>query len=330
VTIREREPATNFHIRLFESSHSFMFVLSGPEFRFTFANPTYLRMLGQADVVGRRFVDVLQDTDPKYLDNLERIWRTKETTVRHNTPYTVCKDGVPRTYYVDVVGQPLFDEDGNVEALFFEGFDVTEKVDTEAQLKFVVREIDHRANNILAVVQSIVNLSNGDGSEALRSNILGRVRALARAQRLLSSGRWRAAELRRLLEEELLPYTLGETTRVHFLGPVMILNPAEVQALAMAFHELATNAAKYGAFSMPSGRVTVSWERDDGGSRRIRWQEDGGPPVKAPDRKGLGANVLERSLLGISGRTHLLWRPEGLVCEFDLPSPEASEDQAAQ
>jgi two-component sensor histidine kinase len=88
----------------------------------------------------------------------------------------------------------------------------------------------------------------------------------------------------------------------------------------MAIHELATNAAKYGALSTSEGRVEVVWTRDEAGNRHIRWQEDGGPPVLKPDRRGLGARVLEQALTGVQGgRTQLHWRSEGVVCEFDLP-----------
>jgi two-component system CheB/CheR fusion protein len=100
----------------------------------------------------------------------------------------------------------------------------------------------------------------------------------------------------------------------------MPLTPAE--AVAMAIYELATNAAKYGAFSTPTGRVNVTWGCDSNGARHICWQEDGGPPVTEPDRPGLGTRLLRQALAASGGRTQLLWRPEGLVCEFDLP-PES-------
>jgi two-component sensor histidine kinase len=200
-------------------------------------------------------------------------------------------------------------------------------VETEQRLKLVAQEVDHRANNLLAVIQSIVALSRGDSAETLRRNILGRINALGRTHQLLSQGRWRGAELKRLVEEELLPYTLGDAGRMRLSGPAMDLTPGEAQALAMGFHELATNAAKYGALSTPGGRVEVTWSRDTGGARRIRWQEDGGPLVEEPAHRGLGMSVLERTLQGaIGGRTQLLWRPEGLVCEFGLPSERPEDD----
>jgi two-component sensor histidine kinase len=198
---------------------------------------------------------------------------------------------------------------------------------TERHLRLLVREVDHRANNLLAVVQSLVGLTKADGAEAamLKRDLLGRIRALARAHQLLSATRWRDADLKTLVEEELRPYALGEMARAHIQGPSMSLSPAEAEAVALAFHELATNAAKYGALSTPAGRVEVTWGRDRSGARHIRWQEDGGPLVAKPDRQGLGSRLLERAFAPSGGRTRLFWRPEGLICEFDLP-PEGRQE----
>jgi two-component sensor histidine kinase len=196
-----------------------------------------------------------------------------------------------------------------------------EREEAAEHLRFLIREVDHRANNLLAVVQSMVSLTKVDSVEALnlKRDLLGRIDALARAHQLLASTRWRGADLETLVEEELRPYALGDMVRVQARGPSMPLSPAEAEAVAMALHELATNAAKHGAFSAPDGRVEVTWRRDSDGARRLRWQEDGGPLVVKPDRRGLGTRLLERALAASGGRTQLSWRPEGLVCEFDLP-----------
>lgn len=196
-----------------------------------------------------------------------------------------------------------------------------ERLEAEEHLRLLVREVDHRANNLLAVVQSIIHLTKAESIEArkLKRDVLGRVSALGRAHQLLSSTRWRGADLETLVEEELRPYSGDGETRVFTAGPPMPLSPAEAEEIAMAIHELATNAAKYGAFSTPAGRVKVTWAREDAGDRHIRWQEDGGPPVVKPDRQGMGTRLLERALAASGGCARLIWRPEGLVCEIDLP-----------
>jgi two-component sensor histidine kinase len=203
-----------------------------------------------------------------------------------------------------------------------------ERRDAEEHLRLLVREIDHRANNLLAVMQGMVKLAKADSVEALKRDLLGRIGALARAHQLIASTQWRGANLETLVEEALQPYALGESGRVHAEGPSMTLSPAEAEGVAMAIYELATNAAKYGAFSAPTGRVKVTWGRDSSGARHMRWQEDGGPPVVKPDRQGLGTRLVERALAASGGRTQLLWRPEGVVCDFDLPPQSRQEPRS--
>jgi PAS domain S-box-containing protein len=330
---REREELVRKQFQLFERSHGFMCVVAGPDLVYEFANPAYLRLVGRnEDIVGLRMLDVLPDLEPQYLEVFAKVRRTGQAFVGRDMPYQVRPDG-KASLYVDVVAEPLFAEDGTVESVFVEGYDVTDKMEAEERLRLVAREVDHRANNLLAVIQSIVRLSRGKSVEDLQRNLVGRVDALARAHQLLSDARWRGADLRRLIEEELLPYTLGEPGRAKLRGPEVALSPGEAQALAMGIHELATNAAKYGALSAPEGRITVTWDRDSRGARHIRWEEDGGPPVTPPARRSFGVNVLELTLRGVGGRTQLTWRPRGLVCEFELPpeQPQApAESEASQ
>lgn len=322
----EREELVRRQFQLFERSHGFMCVLAGPELTYEVANPAYLQMVGQQHVIGRTLQDVLPDVEPEYLEVFASVRRTGQAFVGRDLPYRF-RGGDQRTIYVDVVAEPVFAEDGSVEAVFIEGYDITDKVETEERLKLVAREVDHRANNLLAVIQSIVRLSRGRSVEELQRNLIGRIDALARAHQLLASARWRGADLRRLVEEELLPYTLDEPGRARLHGPPMALTPDEAQALAMGVHELATNAAKHGALSTPTGRIEVAWQRTPDGARRIRWQEVGGPPVPPPARKSFGVTVLELTLRGVGGRTQLHWRPGGLVCEFELP-PERPDGDA--
>lgn len=311
-------------LQLFERSHAFMFVLAGPELRFTFANPAYLRLIHETHVLGRTLTEVMPDIEPEYLAVLEGIRRTGEVFVRRNVRRVLHKDGVSQDFYLDLVAQPILGEDGTVEAVFCEGYDVTDKVDAEERLKLLLREVDHRANNLLAVAQSIVKLTKADSAEALRGGVLGRMRALAQAYRLLSESRWRGADLATLVDVALQPYALGDPARARIRGPDLSLSPAEAEGLSMALHELATNAAKYGAFSTAEGRVEVTWTVAATGARRIRWQEDGGPPVAEPERKGFGARLLQKALAPLpGGRTEISWRPEGLVCVFEMPPRDA-------
>jgi two-component sensor histidine kinase len=187
------------------------------------------------------------------------------------------------------------------------------------QQNLIAQELNHRANNLLALIQGIVKLSDASDSASLKQNILGRITALGRAHRLLTNSRWRGAVLQHLVEEELRPFTLADPARARLSGPTINLGLEEARALAMGLHELATNAAKYGALSTQLGRVEVTWEQDATGARRVHWREHGGPVVEKPARKGFGASVLERALRSVGGSTQLVWRSEGLVCVFELP-----------
>lgn len=225
----------------------------------------------------------------------------------------------------------LMDADGRPSGSLGVVLDITERKSAEGRLRLLAAEVDHRANNLLTVVQGLVTLSKGADVESLQNVIVGRVAALARAHQLLSQTRWQGADLRRLAQEELAPFTLGEASRAAILGPDLALGPAAAQGVAMALHELATNAAKYGALSVPEGRVDLTWAETPGETVVISWRESGGPPVAEPTRRGLGATMLQRALTGpIGGRTRLDWRPDGLVCELELPRSAAASLAPAQ
>src|SRR5262245_17455238 len=138
--------------------------------------------------------------------------------------------------------------------------DITERKLTEERQVLLAREVDHRARNALAVVQSIVRLTRADSIEDYVAAVEGRIRALSRAHMLLSRSRWEGADLHKLVEEELAPYRPSEPGSVSASGPEVVLQPATAQALALALHELATNAAKYGALSSAAGKVRLTWE----------------------------------------------------------------------
>jgi PAS domain S-box-containing protein len=266
--------------------------------------------------------------------------RARDPGVRDDRPFEyriVRPTGEVR--WVHARGRMLFapGRDGRLAPSSYVGTmqDVTARKADEERLQLLAREVDHRANNLLAVVQGTVSLSEAEDPAALKSVITGRVNALARAHQLLAQARWEGADLRRLVEEELLAFSLGDEHRVAVRGAPTALPPAAAQSVAMALHELATNAAKYGALSAPGGRVEVTWKRDYDGALAITWREAGGPRVVKPTRKGLGTTVLGRALAGpIRGRTTLDWRPEGLVCQLFLPraalEPAAPESQAEE
>ncbi len=199
----------------------------------------------------------------------------------------------------------------------------------EAQLLLLAREVDHRAKNALAVVQATLRLTPKLDTESYAKAVEGRVSALARAQTLLAQDRWRGASLRALLEAELGRLTAADgTPRVTLEGPPVLLPPEAAQPLALAMHELATNAAKHGALSTPDGRVDVAWRPLGTGDRLIlRWVETGGPEIdQAPARRGFGSRVVEGVVRGqLGGTLDLSWPGSGLVCEISIPLARPSK-----
>lgn len=221
-------------------------------------------------------------------------------------------------------GELGLDAHGRVRGAQGVAMDITERKEAEERLSLVAQEVDHRANNLLAILLSMVRLSDEPSADALKEVLTGRISALGRAHQLLSAARWEGANLRNIVEEELLAFGLGQEARISVGGPDLALTPSAAQALAMALHELSTNAIKYGALQTPSGRVSVQWSRHPSDRLLLVWEERGGPAVTPPTRRGVGTTILQRALLGpAGGATRLEWRPEGLRCELELPADQA-------
>jgi two-component sensor histidine kinase len=178
--------------------------------------------------------------------------------------------------------------------------------------------VDHRAKNLLALVQATVHLTHADTVEDFKAAIEGRLQALSNAHTLLAQSRWAGANLHTLIMEELAPYHLEGTSRAHINGPELALEAKSAQTIAMVLHELTTNAVKYGALSVPSGRLLVEWSRGET-QLVIRWSEAGGPPVKPPSRQGFGTGVVGRVVDDLEGKLQFDWNPAGLACEIIIP-----------
>jgi PAS domain S-box-containing protein len=199
--------------------------------------------------------------------------------------------------------------------------DITDRKRSEAQISVLAREAEHRAKNLLANVKAVVQLSHSDTPKGLKEAIKGRIEALANVHSLFAQSRWAGAELGSLVKQELSPYFRDGEQRTRTSGPTVMLKPDVAQAIAVALHELATNAAKYGALSVANGQVCVEWSPATDGQLMLRWTEAGGPPVNPPTRKGFGTNVMETMIRGhVGGDVRLDWRAEGLACEITVPT----------
>jgi PAS domain S-box-containing protein len=212
-----------------------------------------------------------------------------------------------------------FDEQGRLIWLSGVVVDITERKRAEESQILLAEEVDHRARNVVAVVQSIMRLTRADTIDDYIGALDGRIGALSNAHRLLASSRWEGADLNRLVDEEFAPYRAGGKERVSARGPVVVLPPATAQTIALALHELATNAAKYGALSVEAGRVDLTWRLEDG-KLELFWNESGGPRITPPSRQGYGSRAIvagiERQLGGI---VKFDWQTSGLRCAMSVP-----------
>lgn len=218
---------------------------------------------------------------------------------------------------------PLHDSGGALVGAVNMLIDITDRKRNEKRLELLSRELDHRAKNMLAVVQSIVRLSKAATVPDFSNTLLGRIAALAHAHTLLSESRWEGADLARLIEEEFAPYRFGGRSGAEVRGPQVLLNSSIAQPIAMALHELTTNAAKYGALSHPGGIVKIEWSHSANGTLRLMWTESGGPAVRAPTRSNFGTTLIELTIRDqLNGSVDFDWRPTGLACEIEVPAAE--------
>jgi two-component sensor histidine kinase len=192
----------------------------------------------------------------------------------------------------------------------------------------MINELNHRVKNTLFTVQSLARQSLGRPADTPGLHAFNeRLMALARAHDLLTQSVWEGADLKEILEETLEPYL----DRTVLAGPPVALTPNAALALSMVFHELGTNAVKYGALSVPEGSVTVVWHVDPGALHRLtlHWEERGGPTVAPPARKGFGSRLIAASLKSdLAGEARVDYRPSGLVCVLTLSLPRTGKEEA--
>jgi PAS domain S-box-containing protein len=292
----------------------------GPDGVIIWANRAELDMLGYSkeEYIGRHIAEFHADA-PVIGDILRRL--TGGQTLIDYEARLRAKDGSIKNVLIS--SNVLWDGDKFVHTRCFTR-DVTERTKNRQQLTILAREVEHRGKNILATVQALVSLSEGATPTQLKDAILGRIHALANIHSLFIEKHWTNADLRTFIADELSPYQQDAHAQFEIDGPSLLLQPDVAQAVAMTIHELATNAAKYGALSVPAGHVALSWTRDPE-KVVLRWVETGGPTVSKPIRRGFGTRVVGSMIEQLKGRLHADWRPEGLCCEISIPMPEGSQ-----
>ncbi|MDB5369636.1 MAG: PAS-family sensor histidine kinase, partial [Roseomonas sp.] len=279
---------------------------------------------------------------PADKERVRAIWEASRQGGTFDAEYRVLRpDGGMR--WIRDVGFPILDAQGGATRQGGLARDITAAKAAEARQMLLLGELNHRVKNTLATVHSLAlqtaRTAGGD-SEALHrflADFQARLLALSRGHDLLTARTWRGATLEEAARAALAPWQVlpgqaGDETRLRVSGPPAWLAPKQALGLALALHELATNAAKHGALSEPEGHISVSWRHGEDGMVELRWQEQGGPVVRAPSRRGFGSRMLERGLpveLGLGSSVVLDYAESGFAATIrfrPVNGPQAEEE----
>ena len=268
---------------------------------------------------GRPLTDIVSRLDYEGLrDDVAQVLQTLEPLERRVSR----RDGTAH-YLLRIL--PYRTPDSSVDGSLITFVDVTRIVQAEQHQRLLVDELNHRVKNMLAVIISLATqtLRRAGTLEEFSGAFLGRVHALTAAYALLSRESWSSVQLDEVVAEELRPFMATDRRNVRIDGPAVPLDPRGALALGMAIHELATNAVKYGALSVPEGDVAVTWHVEGGGDDRhlvLDWTERNGPPVTVPGKRGFGTTLIERGLAhDLSGQATVEFRPGGVRASVRAP-----------
>jgi two-component sensor histidine kinase len=322
--------------QLFEQAPSFITVLNGPAHTFEIVNRAYKRLIGNRDVIGKDVRDALPEVAGQgFFELLDGVFKTGNAHVGRRVPLSLeaGPDGDIRTAYLDFVYQPIRDSAGTVIGIFVEGTDVTDHVDAESRLKLLNEELKHRVKNTIAMIGAIAAQTlRGRGKDAELDAFHARLNAFGRAHDILTQSAQTPASVLEVVTDALLPHRTG-AGRFKVSGPEIVLGTQQALSLALAIHELATNATKYGALSTDKGTVGISWtEHEDAGrpSFQFWWQESGGPAVAKPLRSGFGTQLIKKVLAGeFGGWVDLSYEETGFICQLSAPSNKLHSTQSS-
>jgi PAS domain S-box-containing protein len=298
-----------------------------------FVNKSFLSLTGymREEVLGNSFNSLMaRGADPEVLALVEAALEDSS-----DRDLEICyrrKDG--SLFLAALLTSPVRDGSGAVVQHFTSLVDLTRQRKEQDHCKMLIDELNHRVKNTLSTVQSVVGqvLRNTTDPELIRESIESRLFALSRSHDLLALESWQGAWLYDLTKAALEPFESGDSRGERFAitGENIRLCPKATLALGIAFHELATNAVRYGALSNQTGSISLMWKvelRPEADRLILHWQEKGGPPVTPPIRKGFGARVIERGLTHeLEGAVHLEYPTEGVVCTISIPTSRVSQN----
>jgi PAS domain S-box-containing protein len=275
-----------------------------------------------AEMIGKPVSSIFTPEDRAQGIPDEELDRARAVGEAPNIRWHVAKGG--ERVFLDGQTVALRHEDGTVRGFLKIGKDITERQRNEERQAVLLAELQHRVRNVLAMVASLVNRGDSGGStEEFRERLSGRIAAMARTQTLLTRGAGLGVDLGGIVRDELLAQAADEA-RIHITGPPVLLAPKAAEVLTLAVHELATNAAKYGAIGKPGGHIDVCWTnraKDGRDWLELEWKESGVTIATAGDqRKGFGTELITRRVpYEMKGEGTLSLEPDGLRCRIAFP-----------
>lgn len=308
--------------RLFQDAPGMVAVLQGPRHVFTFVNNSYERFVGRS-VIGLAAREALPELeDQPFFDFLDEVFTTGRATIQeaHSILLRRQGSGELEEAYLDFSYHPIREENGTITGVFVQAYERTEAILLQQRQRLLLDELNHRVKNTLSTVQSIARQSFKTALDPVRAqkSFDARIQALSKAHDVLAHRQWESAELKAILKQELAVY---EAKRVVVDGPLTRLKPKAAIAFAMVFHELSSNAAKYGALAA-QGAVEVSWRRM-GGELRVEWRERGFDTQDRTLAPGFGMKMLHRIITGeLDGALDLAFFEHGLICRITVPLAE--------
>jgi two-component sensor histidine kinase len=309
--------------RIFQQAPGFIAVLHGPEHVFAFANDAYSRLVGGRTVIGLPVAEALPEVvEQGFVQMLDGVYSTGKSAGGEAMRVVLqhAPDEAPQETFLDFSYDAIRNRDGEITGVFVQGMDRTEAVRAQHRQRLLLDELNHRVKNTLATVQSIAaqTFRNSGDMNAAKRDFEARIIALSNAHNLLSRTEWASATMAEVIGLEMRPH---DPARVSMEGPAIVLSPKASIAVTLFIHELSTNAAKHGSLSVPGGHVAIGWKRaKDGASLDIAWTETGGPPAKAPQRRGFGTRLIDSIVRGeLGGAMENDYREEGLRSRIALP-----------
>lgn len=308
--------------QLFEQAPGFMAVLRGPDHVFELANAAYRKLVGERDYLGKPVRAVVPDLQGQgFFELLDQVYASGQAYIGRRIAITFQDEGgAPRQSYLDFIYQAIVEPDGQVTGIFIEGSDVTDHVRAEEHLRLINLELKHRVKNTLAMVSAIANQTlTGTGRDDALTAFRNRLAVFGSAHDILTATTWATAEIHDVIDTALAAHAAYQH-RVAIAGPRLTIGSKQAVSLALAVHELVTNAIKYGALSNDKGRIDIAWQLDEQAPDHpfvLTWREHGGPPVTPPTRRGFGSRLIERVLRAdFNGDMVITYAPEGLLCRL--------------